>query len=230
MMRKGFPAPYAGLFMVALLAALCFTAQAAQAAENVYDTVNRAVKAQSDGNAGLAFELYSEIIHSGKLETDPKILAYIYNNRAVLWLQQGSQSMALDDFQNALVLHPDHTTYYNRALIFSQQARPRDALADLDKAIEMFPRYARAYTLRGQLHLELGNRDQAREDLRLADFYKYKISFLKEGQFEAPKHGAFGETGEMGEMGEMGGVGGQGQGQKSPESATGLTRERRRVE
>lgn len=208
-MRQGFPARVMGPLYVVLLAALLVTARDVRAAENVYDTVNRAVKAQSNGNAGLAFELYSEIIHSRKLQSDPKILAYIYNNRAVLWLQQGSQSMALDDFQHALLLHPDHTAYYNRALIYSQQGRPRDALADLDKAIEMFPRYARAYALRGQLHLELGNRSQAREDLRLADLYKYKVRFLKQGQFEAPGHGLEEEP-------------------KSP--ASGLMRERMRVE
>lgn len=168
-----------------VLLALALLAAPAWGAENVYNQVNDAVRAQSDGNLSRAFELYTSIIDSGELRSDPKILAYLHNNRAVIWLQQGSEGMAMEDFQRALELYPDHTTYYNRALILVDRGRPQEALVDLNKAIAMFPEYGNAYELRGQLMMEAGNPVQGRADMEKAAELKLRIHFLGPGEYTA---------------------------------------------
>lgn len=171
--------------LIAAAMAFLLMAVPAMAAQNVYDLVNEAVKAQSEGNTSHAFELYSKIMDSGELQSDPKILAYLYNNRAVIWLQRGNEGMALQDFERSLELYPDQTAYYNRALILADRGRKQEALEDLDKAIAMFPRYANAYELRGHLRLEQGDASQGRADLRKARELQLKIRFLGPGEFTA---------------------------------------------
>jgi len=177
-------------FMLAALLGALLLAAPALAAQNVYDMVNDAVKAQSEGDLHRAFELYTQIIESGKLQSDPKILSYLHNNRAVIWLQRGSEGMALEDFQHSIELYPDHTAYYNRALILADRGRTQEALVDLSKAIKMFPKYAKAYELRGHLLLEQGQAAQARADLKKARELKLNIRFLGPGEFTAGPQGA----------------------------------------
>lgn len=171
--------PLAVFFSVCLLlAGLCTPMHAWSAKQNVYDKVNEAVKAQSEGNTGHAFQLYNDIINSGDLNSDPNILAYIYNNRAVIQLSRGNEGMAFADFEKALELRPDPTAYYNRALLLSERGRQQEALADLDKAIELHPKYSKAFEQRGYLRLDMGDSKGGRSDLRMAEALRMKIEFL----------------------------------------------------
>ncbi len=173
-----------GVLVLCLLAALPVRASEVE----LYNKVNDAVRAQSAGDYFTAFQLYTQLIDSGKLADDPKILAYLHNNRAVIWLQRDNETMAFADFQKAMELAPDPTTYYNRALIYADRGRKAEALADLEQAIRLFPRYAKAFELRGHLMLETGNTAQGRKDLAKARELKMKIAFLGPGEYTAKGH------------------------------------------
>ncbi len=178
------------MFFLGVLLALLLPLPAT--AGNVYDMVNDAVRAQSDGDMLRAYQLYGQIIDSGKLRDDPKILAHLYNNRAVIFLQQGNEAMALSDVRQAVELYPDHTSYYNLALLLSERGHVKEALENLDKAIELHPDYSNAYELRGHLLIETGKAGQGRKDLAMARKLKLKITFLGPGEFSAdhrtPRH------------------------------------------
>lgn len=166
------------LFLLLLLAA----PQQARASEQVYNLVNDGVRAQSEGNMQQALDIYTRIIDSGELLDDPKILAYLHNNRAVIMMQRDEPRRALLDLDRALELHPDPSTYYNRALILADYGDKEKALSDLDKALEMLPTYSNAYERRGRLLLEMGRPAQGRADLDKAKQNRHKISFLSKGE------------------------------------------------
>lgn len=160
---------------VALVLVLGF---AAAAYAGIYDDVNNAVRAHGDGDIMYAFEQYSKIIESGELKSDPKILAYIYNNRAVIWLQQGNDQKAMEDYEEALKLHPEPAAYFNRGLIKAQRGDVQSALKDYDKAIELNPEFWKAHQERGHARLALGDVVGGRSDLAEAARLIMKIEFF----------------------------------------------------
>ncbi len=161
----------------------------AKSQPNVYNQVNDAVRAHSEGNLRLAEDLYTRIINSGKLNDDPKILAYLHNNRAVIMMQREEPGRAIMDLDRALELYPEPSAFYNRALLLADSGDKEKALADLNKAIELQPNYGNALERRGRLLLEMGRRAEARDDLEKAKKSRFKIAFLGQGDlmpFEAP--------------------------------------------
>ncbi|MBD2290365.1 tetratricopeptide repeat protein [Microcystis wesenbergii FACHB-1317] len=91
-----------------------------------------------------------------------------YGNRGNLYRDQQKYKLALDDYNKAIELNPNHAgAYYNRALLYSDQKKYDLALSDYDKAIEINPNYAEAYVNRGVLY-----RLQEKYELALADYDK----------------------------------------------------------
>jgi tetratricopeptide (TPR) repeat protein/S1-C subfamily serine protease len=91
-----------------------------------------------------------------------------YGNRGNLYRDQQKYKLALDDYNKAIELNPNHAgAYYNRGLLYSDQKKYDLALSDYDKAIEINPNYAEAYVNRGVLY-----RLQEKYELALADYDK----------------------------------------------------------
>ncbi|MFM7794367.1 MAG: tetratricopeptide repeat protein, partial [Microcystis panniformis] len=60
-----------------------------------------------------------------------------YGNRGNLYREQQKYKLALDDYNKAIELNPNHAgAYYNRGLLYSDQKKYDLALSDYDKAIE----------------------------------------------------------------------------------------------
>ena len=78
----------------------------------------------------------------------------------------------IEDATKAIELDPHHHTGYgHRAVALTQLPTPdwANALADMDRYIELFPSHdAEAYKMRAWIHDNLGNRDEAERDRRLA--------------------------------------------------------------
>ena len=79
---------------------------------------------------------------------------------------------SLQDATQAIELDPNHHMGYgHRAIAYTQLPTPdwENALADMDRHIELFPSHdAEAYKMRAWIHDNLGNRDEAERDRRLA--------------------------------------------------------------
>ena len=91
-----------------------------------------------------------------------------YGNRGNLYREQQKYKLALDDYNKAIELNPNHAgAYYNRGLLYSDQKKYDLALSDYDKAIEINHNYAEAYVNRGVLY-----RLQEKYELALADYDK----------------------------------------------------------
>ena len=78
----------------------------------------------------------------------------------------------IEDATRAIELDPSHHMGYgHRAIAYTQLPTPdwENALADMDRHIELFPSHdAEAYKMRAWIHDNLGNRDEAERDRRLA--------------------------------------------------------------
>ena len=78
----------------------------------------------------------------------------------------------VEDATRAIELNPDHARGYgHRAIALTQLPTPEweRALADMDRHIELFPSHdPEAYKLRAWIHDNLGNREEAERDQRLA--------------------------------------------------------------
>lgn len=80
-------------------------------------------------------------------------------------LSAGKFSDALPHFHEAITSDPsNYLTYFKRATVFLALNRPKSALEDLDKALELNSMFTSALNQRANLHLKLGNLDEAQID------------------------------------------------------------------
>lgn len=97
-------------------------------------------------------------------------MAATYSNRGILNGKRGSVERALRDHNEAISL--DASSSYaliNRANLLTRMQRYEDALSDYQRAIEMSEEpWAVPYFNRALLHLRMGQKSAAREDLRKA--------------------------------------------------------------
>jgi len=88
-----------------------------------------------------------------------------YNYRGAAYLNLGSYSQAIDDYDKSIELYPmDVETYYNRGTAYLHLGNYRQAIGDYDKAIEINPKHEEAYNNRGTAYANLGNYKQAIRD------------------------------------------------------------------
>ncbi|MBD2622179.1 tetratricopeptide repeat protein [Microcystis flos-aquae FACHB-1344] len=91
-----------------------------------------------------------------------------YGNRGVLYYNQQKYKLALDDYNKAIELNPNHAqAYNNRGTLYDEQQKYELALADYNQAIELNRNFAMAYYNRGGLYQDLG-----KYDLALSDYSK----------------------------------------------------------
>jgi tetratricopeptide (TPR) repeat protein len=107
-----------------------------------------------------------EVAYNQAIDKTPR--STFYNNRGLLYYNQGKPELALADWNKAIALNPNLApTYSNRGNLYSNQGKPELAIADYNKAISLNPNYADAYNNRGNLYS-----NQGKLDLALADYNK----------------------------------------------------------
>lgn len=104
-----------------------------------------------------------------------------YNNRGVLYFDQGKYAEALADFDQALVLMDTlAAAHINRGYTLVAQKRWADSLPSFDRGIELgAPDPARAHYNRGMAHEELGHVRDA--------YYDYRKASELDPEWEEPK-------------------------------------------
>jgi tetratricopeptide (TPR) repeat protein len=140
---------------------------------------------------------------SNPLELDRKIqilgekelVAYIYNNRANVYIKRGQFAEAVGELDKAIEYHPKYAeAYYNRGIAQRHLERLNQAVSDYTRAIEFNPDFAEAYANRGIIYSRLGQLNEAIADYTKAiginpDFgnayYNRGIAYNKLGQAAA---------------------------------------------
>ncbi|MEI7801228.1 MAG: tetratricopeptide repeat protein [Bacteroidota bacterium] len=112
--------------------------------------------------------LWSDVIDKGNE------VALAYNNRGVLYKQEGELDKAMKDYKHSLQLNPvNEDTWSNIGLIFWQEGlkRPNQkqmfndtAMYYLNKAISINPEFSTAYSNRGSVRSTMGDSNGALED------------------------------------------------------------------
>ncbi len=91
-----------------------------------------------------------------------------YVNRGILYRRQQKYELALDDYNQAIELNPNHANAYNnRGNLYQDLQKYELALDDFNKAIEINPNFAILYYNRGNLYI-----NQQKYDLALSDYDK----------------------------------------------------------
>ncbi len=110
-----------------------------------------------------AISLLSQLIHRHPQN------AIDYNNRGLIYFQNGQLEQAIADYNTAIQLNPLlASTYNNRANYYAAVGQLLAAIADYDRAIDLNPSHVRAWINRGITWRDLGRYEQAIEDFDLA--------------------------------------------------------------
>ncbi|MCA2699507.1 MAG: tetratricopeptide repeat protein, partial [Microcystis sp. M179S2] len=107
-----------------------------------------------------------------------------YSNRGVLYQDQQKYKLALDDYNKAIELNPNHANaYVNRGILYYNQQKYELALSDFSKAIDINPNDAEAYSNRGGVYY-----NQQKYELALSDINKaieinpnYAVAYYNRG-------------------------------------------------
>jgi len=76
---------------------------------------------------------------------------------------------ALDDFNQALILNPDHIeSLNNRGIIYYKRGNYMRAVEDFSKAVSIAPGHAKAYNNRGLAYFSLNRFKKALSDIETA--------------------------------------------------------------
>ncbi len=103
--------------------------------------------------------------YTSAIAQNPKA-ALAYNNRGLIYGDEGNYDKAIEDYSNAIELKADYDqAYNNRGLSYGNKGMLAEAIRDFTKAIELKPDYAQAYYNRG-----LTFNKQNRYDKAVADF------------------------------------------------------------
>ncbi len=85
-----------------------------------------------------------------------------YENRGVIYFNQGRFAEALADFNKSIDMDPKYfLTYTKRAWVYKQLHNHEAALADLERAEQLAPNFPDIYVMRGRIWMELGNHEKA---------------------------------------------------------------------
>lgn len=115
-----------------------------------------------------------------------------YNNRGLIYLNQGKNDTALMDFNKAIELKPDYAkAYNNRGALYMNENKNDEALKNFDKAIEFMPSFEGFHISRGnalknknrieEAFMEYDKALSLRADFAEA-FYSRGILFMNQGK------------------------------------------------
>ncbi|MGK7941305.1 MAG: tetratricopeptide repeat protein [Crocosphaera sp.] len=108
---------------------------------------------------------------------NPK-LAEAYNNRGIVYYEQGKYEKALAEYNQAIQLNPQYfEAYCNRGVIYYEQGKYEKALADCNQAIQLNPKDASVYYNRGLTYKANRNIEKAISDFeKAAELYKQQAN------------------------------------------------------
>ncbi len=109
---------------------------------------------------------------------------FIYNNRAVSYINLHKYRQAIEDCNRAIEIKSGFAEpYNNRCIAYNILGNNKQAIDDCSKAIAINSRYADAYFTRGNSYYDLGNYKQAIEDFGRAAELKqdYAVAFFNRG-------------------------------------------------
>jgi tetratricopeptide (TPR) repeat protein len=91
------------------------------------------------------------------------------HQQAIEFMRQGKTDQALELFDQALDLSPDHTDILgDRGTLFMHLKRKQEALADMNRAVELQPDYAYRYASRAFVRDFFGDTEGAVADYEIA--------------------------------------------------------------
>ena len=91
--------------------------------------------------------------------------AEFYIERGIEYAESGNHDLALEDFNTAIALDPNHPGAYNsRGVAYYEKGDLERAIEDWTEAIRLKPDYSKAYVNRGLAYRENGQWDQCIED------------------------------------------------------------------
>ncbi len=142
---------WAAIILLAGLSAAAFAADPAVVAARQQE----AAQAMTKGDASAAVAIYNQLAGIQGLSSERQAL--VLNDRAVAQARLGQVKLAIEDFNRAVQLFPEHAPIYNNrgSLLFSV-GLVREAVKDFDRAILLSPSYAAALNNRAAAHLNLG--------------------------------------------------------------------------
>ena len=115
------------------------------------------------GNVDQAITQYTDALKDPTLTNDRR--GAVLGDRAVAYARSGQTRLALDDFNRAVQLFPEHpATYNNRGNLLLALGLAREAIHDFDRAILLAPGYAAAYANRAGANDKLGQSADAMRD------------------------------------------------------------------
>lgn len=83
--------------------------------------------------------------------------------------KSGQAAIALDAFDTALALDPNHVkSYINSSRVLLDTAHPDDALVRIERALDLDPESAECHRVKGRALYQIGNRDHAVETYKRA--------------------------------------------------------------
>lgn len=92
----------------------------------------------------------------------------VYHNRGLELFKLGYSDLAIDDFNKAISLNPNHMLVYNdRGAVYLAAKKYEQALADFNRALEINPKFPRPYLGRALTYEGLGNTAAALEDYKM---------------------------------------------------------------
>lgn len=149
----------------ALLAAALLAGAAPVHAQSIdgQRRAQEAARAQSQGNLDQALTLFAEALQDATLSNDRR--AVILTDRGALLARLNQPKAAIDDFNRAVQLYPEHAAIYNnRGSTLLTLGHTPEAIKDFNRALLLAPGYVAAYNNRAGAHMQLRQYDEAIRD------------------------------------------------------------------
>lgn len=98
-----------------------------------------------------------------------RLCAWAYNRRGEVFISDGDERAAFDDFSRAIACDKDcWSAFHNRAVTYATYGQKQDALNDFAEALRINPEAVEVYRNRAELNLQMDNLQAAIDDLTLA--------------------------------------------------------------
>ncbi len=147
---------------------------------------------EGTGDLDLDIEHCTRAINSGDLSDESLVNTFI--NRGDTYFNKGEYDRAIQDYDQAIELKPDHAlAFNNRGFAYHEKGEYDRAIADYDRAIQLNPDYAYAFGNRGDAYDHKGEYDRAIADydqvIRLKPdhalaFYNRGIAYRLKGEYD----------------------------------------------
>jgi tetratricopeptide (TPR) repeat protein len=153
-------------YLTALVLALTVGASTVAADDAALLRAREAGVALARGNFDQAIGLYTEALQDKTLPNERR--ATLLADRGVAYARRQSPREAIEDFNRAIQLFPEHAAIYNnRGNVLLGIGAVREAMKDFDRALMLAPGYAAAYSNRAGAQVKLGQLN-----LAIADYTK----------------------------------------------------------